>query len=47
MNPRIKNVKPNKDYTITLTFINNEVNVFPLTSTSTLTWQFSLRIAAF
>ena len=28
MNPRVKGVKPNSDYTITLTFTNNEVRVF-------------------
>lgn len=30
MNPRVKDVKPNKDYTITLTFTNNEVKVFDM-----------------
>ena len=29
-NPRVKAVKPNSDYTITLTFTNNEVRVFDL-----------------
>ena len=28
MNPRIKAVKPNDDYTLTLTFANDEVKVF-------------------
>ena len=28
MNPRIKAVKPNVDYTLTLTFTNDEVKVF-------------------
>ena len=28
MNPRVKDVKPNLDYTLTLTFTNNEVRVF-------------------
>ncbi len=28
MNPRVKKVKPNYDYTITLTFMNGEVRVF-------------------
>ena len=28
MNPRIKAVKPNPDYTLTLTFTNGEVKVF-------------------
>ena len=28
MNPRVINVKPTADYTITLTFTNGEVNVF-------------------
>ena len=28
MNPRVKKVKPNPDYTITLTFTNGEVRVF-------------------
>jgi len=28
MNPRIKTVKPNSDYTLTLTFTNGEVKVF-------------------
>ncbi|MCI0698267.1 DUF2442 domain-containing protein [candidate division KSB1 bacterium] len=28
MNPRIKAVKPNPDYTLTLTFTNDEVKVF-------------------
>ncbi len=28
MNPRVKAVKPNVDYTLTLTFANNEVKVF-------------------
>ena len=30
MNPRIKNVKPNPDYTLTLTFSNAEVKVFDM-----------------
>ena len=30
MNPRVKDVKPNKGYTITLTFTNNEVKVFDM-----------------
>ncbi len=28
MNPRIKDVKPNLDYTITITFTNGEVKLF-------------------
>lgn len=28
MNPRVKAVKPNADYTLTLTFTNGEVRVF-------------------
>lgn len=28
MNPRIKAVKPNEDYTLTLTFANDEVKLF-------------------
>lgn len=28
MNPRVKSVKPNVDYTLTLTFTNGEVKVF-------------------
>jgi hypothetical protein len=28
MNPRVKEVKPNKNFTVTLTFSNNEVKVF-------------------
>ncbi len=28
MNPRIKDVKPNPDYTLTLTFTNGEVRIF-------------------
>ena len=28
MNPRVKNVIPNNDYTLTITFTNNEVKVF-------------------
>ena len=30
MNPRIKDVKPNTDYTLTLTFNNDEVKVFDM-----------------
>jgi len=30
MNPRVKDAKPNKDYTVTLTFTNNEVKVFDM-----------------
>jgi hypothetical protein len=30
MNPRVKHVKPNPDYTITLTFTNEEVKVFDM-----------------
>ncbi len=30
MNPRIKEVKPNNNYTITLTFMNDEVKVFDM-----------------
>jgi hypothetical protein len=28
MNPRVENVSPNSDYTITLTFSNGEVKIF-------------------
>jgi len=28
MHPRVKDVKPNPDYTLTLTFVNGEVKVF-------------------
>lgn len=28
MNPRVKNVTPNNDYTVTLTFQNDEIRVF-------------------
>lgn len=28
MNPRIKDVKPNSNYTLTLTFTNDEIKVF-------------------
>ena len=28
MNPRVKDVRPNADYTLTLTFANGEVRVF-------------------
>jgi hypothetical protein len=28
MNPRIKDVKPNSNYTLTLTFTNDEVKIF-------------------
>lgn len=28
MNPRVKKVKPNPDYTLTLTFMNGEVKLF-------------------
>jgi hypothetical protein len=28
MNPRVEDVKPNPDYTLTVTFINGEVKVF-------------------
>jgi len=28
MNPRIRDVKPNPDYTLTLTFTNNETKTF-------------------
>ena len=28
MNPRVKEVKPNSDYTLTLTFANGEVKSF-------------------
>jgi hypothetical protein len=28
MYPRVKDVKPNSDYTLTLTFVNGEVKVF-------------------
>ncbi len=30
MNPRIKNVKPNPDYMLTLTFNNDEVKMFDM-----------------
>ncbi|MFH1900146.1 MAG: DUF2442 domain-containing protein [Patescibacteria group bacterium] len=30
MNPRVTNVKPNTDYTLTLTFENNEVGIFDM-----------------
>jgi len=30
MNPRIKAVKPNPDYTLTLTFNNDEIKVFDM-----------------
>ena len=30
MNPRVKAVKPNNDYTVTLTFANEEVRVFDM-----------------
>ena len=30
MNPRVKDVTPNQDYTITLTFDNNEVRIFDM-----------------
>lgn len=30
MNPRVKDVKPNVDYTLTLTFANNETRVFDM-----------------
>ena len=30
MNPRVKDVKPNPDHTITLTFTNNEVKLFDM-----------------
>jgi len=30
MNPRVKHVKPNPDYTLTLTFTNGEVKVFDM-----------------
>lgn len=30
MNPRVKNVTPNRDYTVTLTFTNDEVKVFDM-----------------
>ena len=30
MNPRIKDVKPNDDYTLILTFTNDEVKIFDL-----------------
>jgi len=30
MNPRVKNVKPNSDYTLILTFTNDEVRVFDM-----------------
>jgi hypothetical protein len=28
MNPRVREVKPNRDYTLTLTFTNGEVRIF-------------------
>ena len=28
MHPRVKDVKPNSDYTLTLTFVNGEVKIF-------------------
>jgi hypothetical protein len=28
MNPRVQDVKPNRDFTLTLTFMNGEVRVF-------------------
>lgn len=28
MNPRVKNVVPNKDYTLTVTFTNGEIGIF-------------------
>ncbi len=28
MNPRVKNVFPNNDYTLTITFTNDEVKIF-------------------
>ena len=28
MNPRVKAVKPNPDYTLTLTFTNDEIKIF-------------------
>jgi hypothetical protein len=30
MNPRVKDVTPNRDYTVTLTFTNDEVKVFDM-----------------
>jgi hypothetical protein len=30
MNPRIVRVEPNEDYTLTLTFTNNEVKIFDM-----------------
>jgi hypothetical protein len=30
MNPRVKDVSPNPDYSITLTFTNNEVKTFDM-----------------
>jgi hypothetical protein len=30
MNPRVKEVKPNQDYTVTLTFTNDEIKTFDL-----------------
>ncbi len=30
MNPRVKKVAPNNDYTLTLTFTNNEVRYFDM-----------------
>lgn len=31
MNPRVKNVIPNDDYTLTITFSNEEIRVFDMT----------------
>ncbi len=30
MNPRVKEVVPNKDFTITITFINGEIGIYEL-----------------
>lgn len=30
MNPRVKEVKPNKDFSLTLTFTNGEVKIFDM-----------------
>jgi hypothetical protein len=30
MTPRVKDVKPNKDYTITITFTNSDIKVFDM-----------------
>jgi hypothetical protein len=30
MNPRVKDVKPNSNYTLILTFTNNEVKIFDM-----------------